>query len=339
MIKYIHVAGTNGKGSVCEFITASLIKTGYKTGKFTSPHIFDVTERITINDIPIPKELIPDLPPNRWFETLWETAMVYFEEQEVNYAVIETGIGGLYDCTNIITPAVSVITKIALDHTDLLGDSISEIAKHKAGIIKPGIPVVTDPTQSESAMRVIRETAQRNNSRLFIPDLTDIPKVSMLGEHQKYNALVAAEALRVLGITEHDFTAVHVPARFQIVSNNPLIIVDGAHNPSALRATRKAAEAIETTGKRVIIIGMLKSKDYRSGLENLIFPETEIIFTDGFSENAVPVSELKKLCENAHSRKSIKEAIDLARSIAGEGGLILICGSLYLAAEALKELL
>ncbi|MCL1789009.1 MAG: Mur ligase family protein [Oscillospiraceae bacterium] len=306
-IKYIHVAGTNGKGSVCAFIADSLIRAGKKTGKFTSPHVLNITERITVDNIPISHKALERLCGNidcpketPQFERLMKAAFLYFEEKHAEYAVIETGIGGLLDCTNIITPIVSVITKIGYDHTEILGDTIEEITRHKAGIIKEGVPVVTDPTQSEKVMRVIRETAAHKNARLIIPDKKERFKLNMMGRYQNDNALTAAGALREMGIAPY-FSQTSLPARMQIAGINPLIIVDGAHNPDGLREVMAEIDALPHKNK-VMIEGMLPCKNYHVCLEE------------------------------------IARAVKLARALAGEDGVILVCGSLYLAGEVLKML-
>jgi dihydrofolate synthase/folylpolyglutamate synthase len=313
-IKFIHVAGTNGKGSTCSFIAHGLIQAGYRTGKFTSPHVLDITERITVNDVPIALERIPQLPSERWFQTLWETALEHFVSEQVDYAVIETGIGGLYDCTNSIEPVISVITKIGYDHMDLLGNTIEEIARHKAGIIKAGVPVVTDPSQYSEAMLVIGQTAESMNSPLIIPaQRTDKP----FG----YNKIIAGEVLRALGIERFDFSQVKLLARMQPVGQNPLIIVDGAHNLDSIRA---ALDVIaEYSCKKVIVFGMINSKDYESC--NKLLSGFLVVRTDGFSPDAVQCGGV-----------STAEAIAKAKELAGSEGLILVCGSLYLAGEVLK---
>lgn len=312
MIKYIHVAGTNGKSSVCAYIADSLIKAGKKTGKFTSPHVLDITERITIGNTPIPHKTLERLCP--WydssnplktkqagvFELLMNAALLYFTENNIEYAVIETGIGGLYDCTNTVNsrrgfcPIVSVITKIGRDHTELLGDTIEEIARHKAGIIKEGVPVVTDPTQPKAALSVIAETAAGKNSRLIIPDKSDNRfTLAMRGEFQKNNAAVAAAALRLIGIAPY-FSETTLPARMEVIGHEPMIIVDAAHNPDGLREAEVFLDSLPNKNK-VIIEGILPCKNYRDCAEE------------------------------------ISQALNLARKLAGKDGVILVCGSFYLA--------
>ena len=335
--RVVHVAGTNGKGSTCAYIAGGLIQSGYKVGKFTSPHVLDITERVTVDDIPVNRGELDRLceaaascdcseNPSR-FEVLMYAALRYFEEKQVDYAVIETGIGGLLDCTNraVVNPAVSVITKIGFDHTELLGNTIEEIAAHKAGIINPGVPVVTDPTQVDGALKVIRETAEKLKSPLFIPDIAGASdmKAGMRGGFQLCNAITASEALRVLGVEGCDFSTIHLPARMQLMSERPFVIVDGAHNPDAIRAVAEEVEKIAAEAEyndMVIILGTRKSKD-RDGcvreLERLNY--RRLIFV-----------------EDVFCKDEIALAFKEASAIVNENGLILICGSLYLAGEVLK---
>jgi dihydrofolate synthase/folylpolyglutamate synthase len=303
--RWVHIAGTNGKGSTCNYIAAGLRLAGYKTGLFTSPHVLEVTERITVNGEPIPRERIPEVC-EKWFQRLWKIALEYFEEQQVEYAVIETGIGGLLDCTNEINPILSVITKIGYDHMDLLGNTIEEIASHKAGIIKVNTPVVTDPTQFDGAMRIIREAAAAKGSKLYIP----AEKSDNIFEQNK---IVAFEALKVLGIEHnmplHGGIGVSLPARFQTISDNPLIIVDGAHNYDAVKAVLKMIP--ENT---VIVFGMLKTKDYNSCIKLL----------DGYEV---------VLVKDVECRDEIRNAVETAKKLSDS---IFVCGSIYLAGNVIK---
>jgi dihydrofolate synthase/folylpolyglutamate synthase len=297
-IKYIHVAGTNGKGSTCNYIAHGLNRAGYKTGLFTSPHVLCVTERITINSKPIPRERVPEVCDG-WFQALWATALEYFAEQQVDYAVIETGIGGLHDCTNQITPILSVITKIGYDHMDLLGNTLTEIASHKAGIIKANTPIVTDPSQFPEAMQVIRETAAAKGSKLYVP-------TKICENIFEQNKIVATEALRVLGITG-DFDVPLPPARMQRVTDR--ITVDGAHNYDAIKAVLQMIDQ-----KSVIVFGMLPSKDYDGCIKLL----------DGYEV---------VLAGDVNCLEQARAALDTALL---SDRPIFVCGSLYLAANVLK---
>jgi dihydrofolate synthase/folylpolyglutamate synthase len=244
-------------------------------------------------------------------------ALLYFKEKNVEYALIETGIGGLLDCTNTLTPIVSVITKIGYDHMDILGNSLQEIAAHKAGIIKENIPVVTDPTQSDEAMKVIRETAARKNAQLIIPK-------GKADDYQGYNKIVAKETLRILGITEYnfsDFSKVQLLGRMQIISKKPLIITDGAHNPDAIRAISQSIAKLPHTNK-TIVIGTQKSKDRAGCIKEL---------------SHIDHSQLI-IVEDVSCKIEVKSALIKAKKLSGDNGMILICGSLYLAGTALQIL-
>jgi dihydrofolate synthase/folylpolyglutamate synthase len=369
-IKYVHAAGTNGKGSVCGFIASALVCAGKKTGKFTSPHLADITERITVNGANITKADLARLCEKAdraaedsgcagfsRFEILAASALMYFSEVEADYAVIETGIGGLLDCTGVIMPEVSVITRVSLDHTDILGDTVEKIARHKAGVIKANVPCVVYPLQYPETMNVMAETAANLNAPLVIPDLTalDISESSVFrnvffykgrefriktgGEHQIYNAVTAAEALSVLGVNAAGIAKARIPARLQIISENPAVILDGAHNPDGLHAARKAVEGLP--GKKVVVAGMLKTKNYRDGLKELIVPGGTVILTDGFSTEAAPCGELAAVCREYGAKRVLTEsdenrAVSLARELAGDDGTVLISGSLYLAGKILR---
>ncbi|MCL1866394.1 MAG: Mur ligase family protein [Oscillospiraceae bacterium] len=336
-MKFIHVAGTNGKGSTCAYIASGLIRAGYTTGKFTSPHILDITERVTVNDSPIPRDVFERLCEKSRgdcpFEVWMNAAFMYFENMNVDFAVIETGIGGLLDCTNIITPEVSVITKIGFDHTDLLGDSIAEIARHKAGIIKAGVPVITDPTQPAEAMTVIEETAKKNRSRLYFPNKkpTKNPSENNFDPYFQ-NKAIAEETLRILGINQNDFSGVVLPARLQVMSRSPLIIADGSHNPDSLELSFRSVRLMSDSRKIAVILGILDSKDYDSCMKVVTdslanWEESEIIRTDGFSERAV-------CCGGVNTA----EALERAKISAKKDGVILVCGSMYLAGETIRLL-
>jgi len=381
-IKYIHVAGTNGKGSVCEYIESALCASGrrknnFKAGKFTSPYIVKINERITLNSVPISDEDLDRLcrkaakfadKESSQFEILTAAALMYFSEQKADYAVIETGIGGLLDCTNIITPKVSVITRIAADHTDILGKTLSEIAAHKAGIIKEHVPVVTDPRQDAKVMETISETARKKDSRIVIPDLDclEVKEKDLLGnvfsyrnssytsymggEHQVCNALTAIEALEILGISEEFIKAgilnARLNARMQIFSKNPLVILDGAHNPDGIKAARKTFEKTfeKTQTDLVVVAGMIKSKDCVNCIKELLaVPGAGFVLTDGFSPDAAPAEELAKICRGGGAQRVFTEkdefnAVEKAKDILREdiGRAILVTGSLYLAGAYIK---
>ncbi|MBT8043250.1 MAG: bifunctional folylpolyglutamate synthase/dihydrofolate synthase, partial [Pontiella sp.] len=293
----IHVAGTNGKGSVCAMLESVLRASGFKTGLYTSPHLIDFSERFRINGAPIPEDKLEQYiesveaasnalscRPATFFEISTAIAFQYFADEAVDIAIIETGMGGRWDATNVVIPLVSVITRIDIDHADYLGDTIEEIATEKAGIIKPGRPAVSAP-QSSEAMAVLRgagepiistadavsvikvgepqklkiETPARNLPPIHLP---------LLGECQRENCAVAVAALEILSDLidfEPEFKkgleAVKWEGRFQCLHADPLMILDGAHNPSAARALIKTLKENHAGHQVGCIMGFLEDKD------------------------------------------------------------------------------
>lgn len=380
-VKYIHVAGTNGKGSVCAVISSVLKSAGYKTGLFISPFITDFCERIQINSAPIPQDKLAELTEYVFsyvdklsnediiiteFEFVTALCFEYFKREKVDLAVLETGLGGLLDCTNVIkTNLCAVITSISLDHTDILGETIEEIAEQKCGIIKDTCPVVSSE-QEECAARVIKNSAIRHNSPLLFS--TDIKlktsdeningttlefnsyklKLSLIGQHQINNARTSLAALAVLSkdagikISEHaikeGFENAVNPARFEVLSKKPLIILDGAHNADGMRAFANAVKKYTPNQRRVLLMGMLSDKDSL----------TSSAYIEGLFEAAftVPVSNprtrsaedmaliLSKYMENVTPCKTPFEGFDKAFEKAKkDNAALIICGSLYLAGE------
>jgi dihydrofolate synthase/folylpolyglutamate synthase len=293
----IHVAGTNGKGSVCAMLESVLRASGFKTGLYTSPHLIDFSERFRINGKQVPVkalehyiELVEAATPSlscrqpTFFEVSTAIAFQYFADEAVDIAIIETGMGGRWDATNVVIPLVSVITHIDIDHTNFLGDTIEAIAAEKAGIIKPGRPVVSAP-QSEAAMAELRkpgvpiigsaeavsvikvgepqkikiETHSRNLPPVNLP---------LLGECQRENCAVVVATLEVLADLagfEPEFKkgleAVEWGARFQCLENDPLVILDGAHNPSGGRALAKTIKEVYPKHQVGFVLGFLDDKD------------------------------------------------------------------------------
>lgn len=370
-LKYIHIAGTNGKGSVSEYTALALEYSGLKTGKFTSPYINRIEERIQINGEPISESDFAfyiektkkaaektNCGDYSQFEILNAAAFLYFYEKNCNYVVLETGIGGLLDCSNIITPELSVITTVDLDHCGILGDTVEEIARHKAGIIKPNRLAVLAPFQYEEVKGVIEDKAAETGSELIIPKDKDLRLIGadlsgtrflyrnkefetgMCGRHQMINAAAAIEALRKLSIGEeyikNALKNAAVPARMEKLRG---FIIDGAHNVSGAKA---AAELIgEQKGKKLLITGMLKSKDYKGALSILIPEFDKVIAVDFFSPDAVSAEDIVKLAKSFGRKgeigKSAREAIEAAAKFEGE--LKVVCGSLYLCGAIRGELI
>ncbi|MFH1386086.1 MAG: folylpolyglutamate synthase/dihydrofolate synthase family protein [bacterium] len=340
--KSIHVAGTNGKGSTCSMIASILKEAGYKVGLYTSPHLFDYTERFKINGRDISKkELNEGLKLIRQqtnqltdqptvFEVLTAVAFWWFAKKKVDYAVIEVGMGGRLDATNVITPLVSVITNIDLEHTAILGDTLAKIAAEKAAIIKPGVPVVTAEIKKEP-LSVIKKYAQRNNAIIFIPTPSSaLPTMPLTGAHQKINAACAVEAIKAAGIKvsrnniKAGFRKVIWPARFQVVSKKPLTIVDGAHNPAGVRSLIGGLSREFGEKKFSFIVGVQKDKDAKKMIRLIKPLAKEIIAVRSSHHNsAEEVAGLKPI--------ALKKALAMTK-----GKDRIMTGSLFLAADALR---
>ncbi len=328
-LKCIHVAGTNGKGSVVTFIGSILKSAGFKVGIYTSPHFVSFTERITINGIPIPeaqvaeiisekilpaiKILTQNLSHPTYFEIATAIAFTYFAQEKVDFAVLEVGLGGRLDATNVITPLVSVITSIGLDHQDVLGEKLEQIAYEKAGIIKQDVPVVTAATQPK-VIEVIKKLAQSKNATVYqvgkeikftidkYPDLNSnyqfsvngILKeyrplqTSLLGYHQIINAGTSIAAIEVLQLY-HGFKITtqaikkgllqaNIRGRLELINKNSLsFLLDGAHNPASAAILRKALGDYFLTQRLIFVIGILEDKDIR-GIVRELFDKNEDLY-------------------------------------------------------------
>ena len=374
--KAVHIAGTNGKGSTCEYISNALMKSGKLVGKFTSPYITCIEERIQINSRNISRHafaLLCDDVKNAvedsgldgfsQFEILTAIGFLYFSKEQIDYAVVETGIGGTLDCTSVISPEISVITSVDYDHTALLGDTLAEIASHKAGIIKPYVPCVSAVTEGDAA-GVIEARAREFGAELIIPDTNRMQIIDMdagevffsykgsnyhlkmSGKHQIMNALCAIEVCRRLGVQYGQiFTGLErssLPARMEMIRKSDVrYIVDGSHNPSAMRAAR---ELLALDDRPVYaVIGMLKSKDWQSALGEILPCLKEVVFVDGFAEGSVPKSELMELAVSLGAVASCEEELSVALDKIGKKaenkGYAMITGSLYLASVIRKIIL
>ena len=378
-LKFVHVAGTNGKGSSCAMISSVLVQAGYKTGLFISPFITDFRERIQINGEMISKDclanavektypLLQKLEKEDCIITEFEYVMalefyIHFKEN-CDVVVLETGLGGLYDCTNVILPPLcSVITTIGLDHTAVLGNTIEEIALQKCGIIKKNSPVITS-NQDKRAIEIIRKTAEENNSKLIESNSVDFENISqslfgtnftykgiginlpLIGEHQIENAKTAMATIEVLkksfNITDENiaqgFAKAVNPARFEVLSKNPLIILDGAHNPNGIEALKNALNTHIKEIKPVCIMGMLSDKDSKSSVKILERMFSTIFTVPVDNPRSLSADELKAECvdyfENVISCENPFQAFDKALTLSKKQQLpIIICGSLYLAGE------
>ena len=343
--KTIHVAGTNGKGSVCAMLAEMLKAQGLRVGLFTSPHLESYCERIKINGRNISEEDFAEVlfrvkncnVVATHFEVLTAAAFLYFKEQAVDIAVIEVGLGGTFDSTNVITPELSVITNVALDHENILGD-LENIARNKAGIIKENIPCVTGATSKP--LEIIRKIAAEKNSPLYevATPLTHFPfPLALKGEYQKINAAIAIKAAQVLGIDKKKiFSAlsrVEWAGRFEVVKNSAgVFVIDGAHNPHGAKALRDSLDKSFPHGKRIWVFGALKDKNFAEMIKILFRENDFVIVTPPDSERAASTETLCKcLRENKIPCAAVEnnfEAIERLKS--SEGDVKIIAGSLYL---------
>jgi len=348
--KSLHVAGTNGKGSTCAMIAAILKAAGYKVGLYTSPHLLAYTERIKINGQDIPRKRffeglkkvqkltvsMRDKPTV--FEVLTAVAFWYFAEEKVDYAVVEVGMGGRLDSTNVITPLVSVITNIDYEHMEVLGKSLSKIAGEKGGIIKPGIPVVTAEKKSEP-LRVMKKICQKMDSMLVAVSSKQLAVSSgLIGTHQRSNAACAIAAIRMAGIKvskkaiQSGLSKVRWPGRFQVISKNPLVLVDGAHNPAGIKTLQVTIRDRFPGIKFMVIFGCQKDKDARKMLSRLSSIASKIIVTRSSHKNAVNSRKLSKYMEKDFLTDSLRQAL----AYWDKASPLVITGSLFLVADALK---
>ena len=356
-LQFIHIAGTNGKGSVAAMCAAVLATAGYRTGLYTSPHLVSLCERFQINGQPIaPADVVrlvdklrplmegPHPRPVTFFEAVTILALEYFHEQKVDVVVWETGLGGRLDATNVVTPLVSVITNVAFDHMQYLGPTLEQIAGEKAGIIKLGRPIVTGATGG--ALAVIR----RVSADLHAPLTAVAPGVNrtpLLGQHQAHNCAVAEAALRVSGLkinSEHlqiGLARTHWPGRFQIVHRQPVVVLDGAHN-AAGAACLAAALAEHFPGRRLaLVLGVLRDKNYEEMCRILAPLAHQIACTRVQSERTNDPELLANLCRHANPQADVRAFADIAsayQAACASTDVVVITGSLFLVGEALSRL-
>jgi dihydrofolate synthase/folylpolyglutamate synthase len=350
-LTFIHVAGTNGKGSTCAMIDSILREARIRSGLYTSPHLVDLRERFRVQGTMIPSGTFErilarirnataswDHTPT-FFEITTVAAMLYFQEQNVDIVVLETGMGGRLDSTNVVTPAVSVITKIGMDHQQWLGENLAKIAGEKAGIIKPGVPVVSAP-QAPEAARVIAATAARLDAELVVAsDLDQRFATGLQGPHQRENAAVAIAALRAAHIDVSD-AAIHSglknvawPGRFQKIGN---LWLDGAHNPDGVQALCETWKNQHLPERPIIVFGALADKGAEEMLNHLREISDTIWLVPIQNARAADPTALATLIESGGKTwPNLHDALDAAR----QSGLpVLVTGSLYLIGEAMTHL-
>ncbi len=361
--RWVHVAGTNGKGSTCAMIEAGLRAAGIRAGLYISPHLVEPTERVQILGQPVSQEQFAgafvrvhktaermlasgelDMHPT-YFETVTAMAFVAFADAKLDTVVLEVGLGGRLDATNVVTPELCVITPIDYDHQIYLGDTIEQIAAEKAGILKPGVPAVfaEQRPEAEAVLRAKAQAAYTLSRDWPITDLAMDARGSrfrlhgaeavcpLAGEHQVENARVAAIALSELGVSPAGISTARWPARMEHVSERPEIIIDGAHNPAGTRALAAYIRRFYS-GRRIwIVYGALRDKAVAE-MTSVLFPLADrIILTAPANSRAMPPDDIQ--APGARVTHSISEAIALLADAAPDD-VIFIAGSLYLAGDA-----
>lgn len=378
-LRFVHIAGTNGKGSMAQMFNGIFVHAGLKTGLFTSPYIFEFGDRIRVNGENIPSQAISRLASAvkaaaddmneredlSQFEVTTAIAMLYFLEMKCDIVVLETGLGGLLDCTNAVqTSILTVIGSVDFDHTAILGNTLELIAEQKAGIMKTGVPCVLNGFNCDSVKKVFEEKAETLGCELVMSEPNEIKvrsegvfgtefdykgthfSTSMGGSFQVANAVTVIEGSRLLagqfGFSDEDIREgiknAKVPARAQALCEAPLTILDGGHNPDAMRALAGVLGQVCTGGRKChAVIGMCADKNIASAIEAIVSQIESFVTVDGFSPRAQDKHELARMIEDMGGQARAASS-DIQTEIAAlqkqyPDDVILICGSLYLAAE------
>lgn len=385
----VHIAGSKGKGSVAAMIASVLTTSGYTTGLYTSPHLHTFNERIRVDDRLISDEelvaLMEKLKPEveavnkkatygllTTFELITALGFAYFQRKGVDFQVIEVGLGGRLDATNVVRPEVCLITSISLDHTEVLGNTLAEIAAEKAGIIKSNSIVVTSP-QVEEVNQVFEQTCLKHKSK-WVRVGSDVTwqglrfdssrqslqvqgrlgsyqlSIPLLGRHQLENAATAVAALEVLAekgfhisrdSIRDGLAQVSWPGRLQVLSRRPLLVVDGAHNPDSAGKLRQALEQYFDFDRAILIFGASLDKDIAGIIAELVPLFDKVIVTRSIHPRAMAtdliVAELRRYGVEAQVTEDISTAVPLALSLAGEKDIICVTGSLFVVAGAIEQ--
>lgn len=354
--KTVHVAGTNGKGSTTHTIASVLQEAGYKTGLYTSPHLKDFSERVRVNGKPIEQQYVVDFVENAkplidklqpsFFEITTIMAFKYFKDMDVDVAVIETGLGGRLDSTNIITPLVSIITNVSFDHVAQLGNTLEKIAGEKAGIIKPGVPVVV----GEAPENLRPVYASKGSPVIWAEDM-EFPDVEfelkgLCQDKNKKTILASLEVLKLdLDISAENIRQgmAHVVentglmGRWQTIGTEPLIIADTAHNEGGIRYIAEQLQSMKYKTLR-IVFGMVKDKDISTVL-SLMPKNAEYYFTNASTQRSLPAAELQELASRyglkGDAYHSVKEAFEAAKAASVAEDMIYVGGSNFVVAEVL----
>lgn len=376
-LRFVHVAGTNGKGSTSCLIASALQAAGYRTGLYTSPHLVEFSERIRINGVPIPPDALAQLAervrsaertlglPLTAFDRITATAFLYFAQCGCDIVVLEVGLGGALDATNVIEhPEVCVFTNIGLDHTEVLGDTLEKIAAEKAGIFKPGCPAVSYPQQKEAAT-ALRVACRKKGASLSFSDFKKLtvlqrewgktvftyrkfPPITLAlpGEYQTRNAAVALDALTVLrergwsipcSAIQVGFLTARWPGRFERLAENPVFLLDGGHNPQCAEALAENLAQLFPKEKFIFLLGMMRDKDAVSSIRILAPLMQAAVAAPIQNPRAMKPSELCRVLEEAgipaQMAATLPDGVGRVRSLAGEKGIVCAFGSLYLAGE------
>ena len=386
--KVIHVGGTNGKGSVCRFLESILTSAGYKVGAYTSPHLQHISERIMIGNKRISDDELVSLAhkvksifdrmvknnnPPTFFEIITAMAFQYFSDENVDFAVMEVGLGGRYDATNIADPMVSIITNVSSDHQNILGKNVKDIASEKAGIIKNNVPIVT--AAKEDSLKIIEKVANERDAPIYQVEnkkwkrlnhnqggqefyikgsLKDYSiRTQMLGEYQGENialAITAIESIQMNGVYITDTNILGGiektvnPGRMEIVGYDPVILLDGAHNKAGMESLGNSIRSDFDYDKLTLVLGILSDKDILSMLPTIVPLADTVITTKSNNNRACEPSDLKGMITKLDNKKEvivkekIKDAIDYAKSVSKKKDIICVTGSLFTVGEA-KEYL
>lgn len=393
-LSFIHVAGTNGKGSVSGALSKIFSVAGYKTGLFTSPFVIEFGERIQIDGKYIDSEslctitseirektekLTEKMKPTV-FEFITLIAFIYFRRENCDIVILEAGIGGEHDSTNVIpAPLASVFVSVSLDHTEMLGSTVAEIAKEKSGIIKKGSSVISYPLafenaifkgQSEEAFDIFRKKAEEKGCEFFSPDINKLDiisqnldgtaftykhlklRTSLWGDHQVANMITAAECALVLKekgerISDQDIekgiSSFFIPCRMERIKKDPTVILDGGHNEGCMRALRAVCEKYLKGKEITLLMASMKDKNYKKGLEIILPVCKNAVFTRTDKvrgESAKTLTECaKKAVSASFAEEDINAALKKALLITGKDGVLLCCGSFYLVSDIRKILL
>lgn len=369
-LRFIHVAGTNGKGSTCAMLESIYRAAGLRVGLFTSPHLVSFTERMQVNRAPASEEevvrwvreiqpLLQQFPADShptFFEVITIMALRHFADHQCDLVIWETGLGGRLDATNIVTPLASVITNIGLDHQQWLGETHELIAAEKAGIIKPGVPVIT-AAEPGRGLEVIANVAHENDSLLTVIDrndargaLLDAANIPLVGEHQRLNGAVAVATVRAVETTipvSHEailsgLSTVYWPGRMQLVSTTAgqQVLLDGAHNIPSAQALAAAFRERFPTVRPTMLIGVLGDKDWRAITAILAPLAGRVLAVPVNSQRSLAPAELASACCIANPSATVEVCESLAQALqfSARDPFLLLTGSLYLIGEAMERL-